>query len=45
MRKFFIYLLVFLLVAGAATGYCGYRMFYGPAVTEDFSVRITPKTD
>lgn len=45
MRKFFIYLLVFLLVAGAATGYYGYRMFYGPAVTEDFSVRITPKTD
>ncbi|MBR5133523.1 MAG: endolytic transglycosylase MltG [Alistipes sp.] len=45
MRKIFIYLLVFLLLAGAVVAYCGYSMFYTSAVTEDFSVRITPKTD
>lgn len=45
MRKIFISLLLLLLVAGAAVAYFGYQMFYGPAVAEDFSVRITPRTD
>ena len=45
MRKFFIYLLLFILLAGGAAAYSAYRMFYTPSVTEDFSVRITPKTD
>ena len=45
MRKFFIILLLLLLLLGGGAAYCGYRMFYGQAVTEDFSVRITPTTD
>lgn len=45
MRKFFITLLLILLVGGAVSAYFGYQMFYGPAVAEDFTVRITPRTD
>ena len=45
MRKFFIYLLLLLLIGGGALAYFAYQMFYGPAVTEDFTVRITPRTD
>ena len=45
MRKFFISLLIITLLGGGFAAYCGYEMFYGKAVTEDFSVRITPRTD
>ena len=45
MRKFFISLLIITLLGGGFAAYCGYEMFYGRAVTEDFSVRITPRTD
>jgi UPF0755 protein len=45
MRKFFISLLIIILLGGGAAAYFGYQMFYGKAVTEDFSVRITPLTD
>ena len=45
MRKFFITLLLILLIGGAVSAYFGYQMFYGPAVAEDFTVRITPRTD
>ena len=45
MRKFFITLAVLTLLFGGAAAYCGYEMFYGKSVTEDFSVRITPRTD
>ena len=45
MRKFFISLLLLLLVGGGVAAYFGYTMFYGPAVADDFTVRITPRTE
>ena len=45
MRKFFISLLLLMLIGGGATAYVAYQMFYGPAVPEEFMVRITPHTD
>lgn len=45
MRKFFIILLLVLIVGGAAMACVAYQMFYGSAVSEDFTVRITPRTD
>ena len=45
MRKFFIILLLLILVGGGAAAYALYQMFYGAAVPEEFSVRITPRTD
>ena len=44
MRKFFISLLLVLLLAGGVVAYFGYSMFYNSAVEEVFTVRITPKT-
>ena len=44
MRKFFISLLLILLLGGGVAAFCAYRMFYGVAVDEQFSVRITPRT-
>ena len=44
MRKFFISLLIVLVIGGVAIACLGYQMFYGVAVDEEFSVRITPKT-
>ena len=44
MRKFFISLLLVLLLAGGVVAYFGYGMFYNSAVEEVFTVRITPKT-
>ena len=45
MRKFFISLLLLLLLGGGAAAYIAYQMFYGAAVPEEFTVRITPRTD
>ena len=45
MRKFFIILLLLILVGGGVAAYALYQMFYGAAVPEEFSVRITPRTD
>lgn len=45
MRKFFIILILVLIVGGGAMAYVAYQMFYGSAVSEDFTVRITPRTD
>lgn len=45
MRKFFISALLILVVCGAIAAYALYNMFYGPAVAEEFTVRITPRTD
>jgi UPF0755 protein len=45
MRKFFIILILVLIVGGGAMACVAYQMFYGSAVSEDFTVRITPRTD
>lgn len=45
MRKFFIILILVLIVGGGAMTCVAYQMFYGSAVSEDFTVRITPRTD
>ena len=45
MRKFFIILILVLIVCGGAMACVAYQMFYGSAVSEDFTVRITPRTD
>jgi len=45
MRKIFLILLLLLAITGGVMAYVGYQMFYGPAVAEEFTVRITPRTD
>lgn len=44
MRKFFISLLLVVVIGAGVAAYVGYGMFYNPAVSEVFTVRITPKT-
>ncbi len=44
MRKFFISLLLIVVIGAGVAAYLIYGMFYNPAVSEVFTVRITPKT-